>query len=75
MSKPYELVPSVFSYLDGTSQGFHNQIDPSHLTNYINEVKLIQSCLGADPDGIIGPQTRIAARAAYDARMKRDSLR
>lgn len=53
----------VFELLDGTLVSM-NSVTQNNNPLYRQEVMLIQLALGVTPDGIIGPQTRRAARRA-----------
>jgi peptidoglycan hydrolase-like protein with peptidoglycan-binding domain len=69
---PYEPIGEKTTFLlpDG-SVGFMDDIvsirrgDLNSALRYEAEVKLIQAALGVEPDGIIGPKTRAAARALF----------
>lgn len=62
---PHEM----FRLPGGEIGGMADQVDARYWPmRYVEEVKLLQECLGVAPDGIIGPATRAAARAVYEAR-------
>jgi murein L,D-transpeptidase YcbB/YkuD len=68
---PYATVNQheMFRLPSGEIGGMADQVDARYFPHrFVEEVMLLQECLGVEPDGIIGPKTRAAARAVYEAR-------
>lgn len=67
--KPYAPLPlpnHAFRLPDGSMGWMNEEISMDNGLRYREEVKLIQMALGVKPDGIIGPETRTAAKAIWE---------
>ena len=67
--KPYEpITVQAFRLPNGGIGNMPDEVDVSTIDRYRQEVMLLQIALGVTPDGIIGPNTRTAAKAVFDSK-------